>query len=78
MSKRKLTIEVSESLYEQLAQLAELTEKSIEDSALQSLIYSVPYLTKRARELHEMLEKVTPETLHGEIDFGEPVGREVW
>jgi len=23
-----------------------------------------------------MIERVTPENLHGEIDFGEPVGRE--
>jgi len=25
-----------------------------------------------------MLEQITPETLHGEVDFGEPVGREIW
>ena len=28
--------------------------------------------------LASLLERVTPENLHGEVDFGEPVGREVW
>lgn len=28
--------------------------------------------------LEEMLAKITPETLHGETDWGPPVGREIW
>lgn len=28
--------------------------------------------------IEEMLRGITPENLHGEIDFGPPVGREVW
>ena len=28
--------------------------------------------------LDELLSKITPENLHGEIDFGNPVGNEVW
>jgi len=28
--------------------------------------------------LQEMLDRVTPENIHGEIDFGPPVGKEVW
>jgi antitoxin MazE len=28
--------------------------------------------------IEEMLRGITPDTLHGEIDFGPPVGREVW
>lgn len=28
--------------------------------------------------LEELLAGVTPENLHGEIDFGPPVGKEVW
>ena len=31
-----------------------------------------------ARVLEELLAQVTDENLHGEIDFGSPVGREVW
>jgi len=29
-------------------------------------------------DLDSLLEQVTPENLHGEIDSGPPVGREVW
>jgi antitoxin MazE len=78
MTTRKLTLEISESLFQQLEQLAELTEESIERTATWSRLCSLPYLTKKARDLNEMLEQVTPETLHGEVDFGEPVGREIW
>jgi antitoxin MazE len=28
--------------------------------------------------LDEMLEQITPENLHGEVDTGDPVGRESW
>ena len=28
--------------------------------------------------LEEMLATITPENLHGEIDWGPPVGKEVW
>jgi antitoxin MazE len=28
--------------------------------------------------IEEMLRGITPENCHGEIDFGPPVGREVW
>ena len=31
-----------------------------------------------APALDELLSRVTDENLHGEIDFGPPVGREVW
>jgi antitoxin MazE len=30
------------------------------------------------RSLDDLLRDVTPENLHGEIDWGEPRGREVW
>jgi hypothetical protein len=78
MATRKLTLEISESLFQQLEQLSELTEESIERTAIWSILCSLPYLTKWARHLNEMLDQVTPETLHGEIDFGQPVGIESW
>jgi antitoxin MazE len=28
--------------------------------------------------LQQLLEKVTPENVHGEIDWGGPVGKEIW
>ena len=33
---------------------------------------------KNAYNLSEMLEQVTPENLHAEVDFGEPMGRDAW
>jgi antitoxin component of MazEF toxin-antitoxin module len=29
-------------------------------------------------KLDELLAKVTPENIHPEVDFGPPVGNEVW
>ena len=29
-------------------------------------------------ELFDLLEGISEDNLHGEVDFGEPVGREVW
>jgi hypothetical protein len=28
--------------------------------------------------LEEMLAQITPENMHGEVDWGPPVGKEVW
>ena len=33
---------------------------------------------KRSYTLKELLEKITPENVHGETDWGPPVGREAW
>ncbi|MCY4652381.1 MAG: AbrB/MazE/SpoVT family DNA-binding domain-containing protein [Dehalococcoidia bacterium] len=35
-------------------------------------------LHRERYNLSDLLERVTPENLHGEIDFGKPEGREVW
>lgn len=37
-----------------------------------------PVREKRAYDLDELLAGVKPENLHGEADFGAPVGKEVW
>lgn len=76
MKTRKLSLEISESTYEKLAYLAELNEESIENTAIWSILSTLQARIKRAEEFKEMMEQVTPENLHGEIDFGEPVGRE--
>lgn len=78
MNTKKLTLEISESLYQQLAELAELTEESIETVAIQILAGRIGHRIERERSLNEMLDKITPDQLHDEIDFGEPVGREIW
>jgi antitoxin MazE len=33
---------------------------------------------RRTYRLSELLAKVTAKNLHGEVDSGEPIGREVW
>jgi antitoxin component of MazEF toxin-antitoxin module len=33
---------------------------------------------KRKRSLEELLEGVSPENIHGEVDWGLPVGQEVF
>jgi antitoxin MazE len=78
MATRKLILEISESLFEQLEQLSELTEESIESLAIQILASRLPHRIEKERRLNELLEQITPDQLHGEIGFGEPVGREIW
>ncbi|MGK7876127.1 MAG: hypothetical protein AB4426_23370 [Xenococcaceae cyanobacterium] len=78
MATRKLILEISESLFEQLEQLSELTEESIESLAIRMIAGRLPSLTREAKKLNELLAGVTPESLHGEIDSGEAVGREVF
>jgi hypothetical protein len=34
--------------------------------------------TTRGWTLQELLEQVTPENRHAEVDFGRPVGKEIW
>jgi antitoxin MazE len=29
-------------------------------------------------DLDELLDQITPDTLHEEVDFGPPVGKEIW
>lgn len=76
MNTRKLTLEISDSTYKKLAYLAELNEESIENTAIWGILLTLQSRIKKAEEFKEMMEQVTPENLHGEIDFGEPVGRE--
>ncbi len=35
-------------------------------------------IRKKRYDLAEMLEKVTPDNLHSEVDMGPPAGREEW
>lgn len=78
MKTRKLSLEISQSLYEQLNQLSDLTEETIESLIIRILAGRLPSLITEAKELNEMLDGITSESLHDEIDYGEPVGREVF
>ncbi|MDJ0673903.1 MAG: AbrB/MazE/SpoVT family DNA-binding domain-containing protein [Calothrix sp. MO_167.B42] len=82
MTNYKLTLEIPESLFEELLHLAELTNQSIEYLALQSITNSLPPIARKYYEnkydLDELLSRVTTDNLHGEIDSGELVGREIF
>ena len=48
-------------------------ELTIEDGRL-----VIAPVTEAEYDLDVLLAKVTPESIHGEVDFGRPVGKEVW
>lgn len=63
---------------ESLATEAGLKEDaSVEVSLVDGSIVVTPPM-RRKRTLEELLAGVTDENLHGEIDFGPPVGKEIW
>jgi antitoxin MazE len=78
MATKKLTLEISESLLEELHGFAELTGQSVESLVLQSITRSLPRFREKTYDLDELLSQVTTDNLHGEIDSGEPVGREIF
>lgn len=41
-------------------------------------IILTPVKTKPKLTLDDLLKGVTPENVHGEVDWGAPVGREIW
>ena len=71
MKTRKLSLEISQSLYEQLNQLSDLTEETIESLIIRILAGRLPSLITEAKELNEMLDGITSESLHDEVDYGE-------
>ena len=57
----------------------EIEQDSVVDlSVLEGSIIVKPEKRKPKFTLEELLQNVTEENLHGEIDFGAPVGKEVW
>ncbi|MFB2920123.1 MULTISPECIES: hypothetical protein [Aerosakkonema] len=77
MRTQKLTLEISESLFEQLNHVAELSEESIESIAIRIIAFRLPSLTKEVQEMNERLNKITPEQLHGEIGLEEVIPSEI-
>jgi antitoxin MazE len=67
MATQKLTIEISESLFEKLHHFAELTGQSVECLALQTITSSLPGFVARTYDLDELLSRLTTDNLHGEI-----------
>ncbi|BAZ15581.1 hypothetical protein NIES4071_74530 [Calothrix sp. NIES-4071] len=74
MATQKLTLEISESLFEELHRFAELTGQSVECLALQGITSSLPHFGKKVYNLDELLSQVTTHNLYAQIDSGEPVG----
>ncbi len=57
----------------------EIKQNSIIDlSVNDGKIIVEPEKKKPKYTLEELLDGVTEENLHGEIDFGKPVGKEIW
>jgi antitoxin MazE len=62
-----------------LAEEAEIhLDSPVEITIRDHMIVIEPMRKKRRYELDELLSGVRPENLHGETDFGGPVGTEVW
>ncbi|ANV83645.1 MazF family transcriptional regulator [Picosynechococcus sp. PCC 7003] len=69
-----LAIRIPKNLAEELA----LTEKSTVDlRVIEGKIVITPQ-TAPSYSLEELLEAITPDNLHGEIDSGLATGNEVW
>jgi antitoxin MazE len=78
MKTRKLVLEISDALFSQLQQLSTLKEESIESVAIRMIASQIHGVTTETQDFNELLDKITPEMLHGEINSGESVGREFW
>jgi len=60
-----------------LAKDAEVTEGTVLNLAVsEGKVVATPVTRKLS--LRELLSKVNKNNLHGETDFGRPVGREIW
>jgi len=55
-----------------------LAQDSIVELTMTKKTLVVAPAPKGTLRLADLLEKVTPENLHGEVDFGSPMGRESW
>ncbi|MGG6267403.1 AbrB/MazE/SpoVT family DNA-binding domain-containing protein [Leptolyngbya sp. AN03gr2] len=69
-----LAIRIPQNLAKEL-QISEGAE--IEISAIDGNLVVKPR-KRKGYSLDELLEGITPENLHAAVDFGEPVGNEVW
>jgi antitoxin MazE len=47
-------------------------------STLNGKLVLTPLSKRRSYSLASLLKKITPANRHAEIDFGKPVGREIW
>ncbi|CAD5952674.1 hypothetical protein PCC9214_02656 [Planktothrix tepida] len=67
MKDHKITLEISETLFEQLSLLAEIKEESIEYLAIEIIAAKLPCLIQRESQLKQLLEAIKPDSIHSEI-----------
>ncbi|BBD54526.1 hypothetical protein [Planktothrix agardhii] len=67
MNSHKVTLEISETLFEQLSLLADLKEESIEYLVVQIIAAKLPCLIQRESQLNQLLEAIKPDSIHTEI-----------
>lgn len=67
MKNHKVTLEISETLFEQLSLLADLKEESIEYLAIEIIAAKLPCLIQRESQLKQLLEAIKPGSIHSEI-----------
>ena len=56
---------------------ANLTDKQAIDLVLSDGRITLEAVTKQELDLNDLLAQITPSNLHGEVEFGNPVGREI-
>ena len=61
-----------------LAKDAEVTEGTVLNLAVSDGKVIATPVHRKKLSLDQLLAKVTKKNLHAEIDFGTPVGREIW
>lgn len=67
MKDHKITLEISETLFEQLSLLAEIKEESIEYLAIEIIAAKLPHLIQKESQLKQLLEAIKPDSIHSEI-----------
>lgn len=73
---QKISLEIPDFLLHKLEKLAQASDQSIESLMMSCITRCLPQIESDINRLNALLEGITPETLHDETDFGEPVGRE--
>jgi antitoxin MazE len=56
---------------------ANLTDKQAIDLVLSDGKITLEPVTNQELNLEDLLAQITPDNLHGEVEFGEPVGKEL-
>lgn len=78
MKTRQLNLEISESLYQQLERLAELTEESIDDLAISMIAKDIFASLQNAQDFKKKIDSFSTDEIPEIVDHGELTGVEVF